>query len=256
MSGSPKSAAPSLRRDGRASFPSRANTRRRALGLAVALLLTSAVGIASAAAVVPPAGTPDVSAMAVQPTDLAPGAVVGRDGYQTPPAGFTADYRRVFTTASLTTNGTQFMLDNQVLLAPTSSLAQFYLSLDRIVYGSKKGRLTLARAIVHDAGKRGGITVRDVHFSKLKPIAAGSGSFMETVTVHGRHSTASVDLVVIGAGQVAAQLVLSAGQPLPGQVPTTLAGDIVCHVTTVLGATGPTGATGATATGTTGATGA
>jgi hypothetical protein len=232
--------------------------RSRVVLVTAALACSGGIAVAAAQAVTPPAGTPDMSAMTVQPADLAPGARIGSEGYTQPPFGFTAAYERSFTGASLTGNGVTFDLRTQLLLAKTTAVAQRFVATERLLYGSKIWRAVFTKALSQSAGKQAALKPRDIHYGKLVPIAAGSGAFAQPLTVRVHGFTLSVDLVTVGTGRVAGELSVIAGaSAVPLQVASALAGDIASRATSVLGATGATGTSGASGpTGTTGATGA
>jgi len=211
---------------------------------AVLLVLLVALGallVAGAAAV-----TPDLSKMTIQASDLQPGATVGTNGYQATPTGFTALFERDFAGAQTAPRGLRFALRTQILLAPSSSLAGVELRDEHRLFGSARGRRLLTSAILAGAGP--GVTAKQVHFGKISALGVGVGSFEERVTVRALARVATAEFAVIGTGTVVASLaVVARVGRVPGPIMTTLAGDVVSHVTSVLaGATGPTGATGAT----------
>jgi hypothetical protein len=210
-----------------------------------------------AGAVSPPPGTPDLSKMTVQSTDLQPGATIGTDRYQKASAPFTATYERDYKGAQLTPNGVPFDLSTQLMLAPTSAVAQQALIVERRLLGSPVGRRLIAAAILGNSSKR--IPSNHVQVGKVRSLAVGSGSFELSVSLRVRPIVVTTEWAVIHTGPVVATIVVVAvGSKLPGSITATLGGDVVSHVASVLaGATGPTGTSGPTgATGTTGATGA
>ena len=78
---------------------------------------TSAAQTSASAAVKPPAGTPDLGAMTVQPSDLAPGAHATVNRYTKPPGGFTAAYDRNFSLVRSAGGGPPFALVSSVASA-------------------------------------------------------------------------------------------------------------------------------------------
>ena len=231
--------------------------RRRTVSLA-ALLAAVALGVlvASAAAVTPPAGTPDLSMMTVQAGDLAPGAKLGVNAYATAPKSFTAAFDRSYTTASSNSGVLLFGLDTEVLLSQTSGAAGHFFSLERSLYRSKRGRTLLAKVIEKDSGKQG-VALKNVRFGGFRALGVGAQSFLQPISMRIKNVNAAADFVVVRVGGVVVNLTVVLVDPRRSlSVAKEFGGDVASHITTVLGATGATGATGTTgASGTTGATG-
>ena len=213
-----------------------------ALGVAVAF----GVLVASAAALAPPAGTPDLSQMTIQPSDLAAGAKIGVDAYAKPPANFAAEYDRTFTVAATKAGVRMFGLDTQVLLANTPAVAVGFFTLERGIYRSKLGRRLLSKALESDTGKNG-VKLTQVHFEKFRALALGSQAFVQAVLLKIKNVKAAADFVVLRDGSVVTTLTVVLVQPKRTlAVATELGKDFVTHITAVLAATGPTGPSGAT----------
>jgi hypothetical protein len=195
--------------------------------------------------------------MTVQPSDLQPGATVATDRYVKTSAPFTAAYERDFNGVQLTASGVPFTLETALMLARTSAAAQQAITLERRLFGSPLGRSLIAASVHSNLPKR--IPPKDVHVGKITSLGVGSGSFEMPVTIRVPPIAINSEWAVVHTGPVAANIVVVAvDSKLPGSIVTTLGGDIVSHVASVLaGATGPSGPSGPTgATGTTGASGA
>ena len=220
------------------------------LGAAVALGLV----VATAAALSPPPGTPDLSKMTIQAGDLAPGAKVDAAGYTTPPKNFTAVYDRNFSSAKTPAGLTLFGLDTEVLLGNTEAVATGYYALQRRVYGSKAGRSLLKKGLKSLVGK--GVTIGDVRFEKLRRLALGSEAFVQPVLLKVKHINVATDILVLRDGSVASSVSFVLTDPTRTlSTANQLGKDIVKHITAVLAASGPSGPTGSSgATGPTGAT--
>jgi hypothetical protein len=233
--------------------------RRRTVSLA-SLLAAVALGVlvASAAALTPPAGTPDLSAMTIQPSDLAPGAKLSAQSYLQAPHNFAALYERKYTTA-MTTSGTALLgLDSQVLLGDNAGATRGLFSLERSLYTTKRGRALLAKQVASQSGKSGA-KVKISAFGKFRLLRIGTQAFLQPITLKSGGESAGAVYVVVRVGSVLTNLTV--GLLAPKQtlaVARELGGDLAAHIAAVLAASGSTGATGTTgatsATGTTGAT--
>jgi hypothetical protein len=230
---------------------------RRPLSLAAAatsIVLGGALLITSAQALTPPAGTPDLAQMTLQPADLQPGATVGRDRYAKPPKRFRAAYDRNFSAAATHGGVPLDAIETEILLAARPADAKSFYKVERRIYGSKLGRKLVASSIVGAAGKGSNITAKDVHFGMLRSIAVGQQSLLEPVSIRVNPVTLTADFVVVRVGDVVVNFAVLVFRPtLARSVPTGLAATIAAHISAVLAASGATGPTGAT--GTSGATG-
>jgi hypothetical protein len=223
--------------------------RRRRICVALsATVVLSAAGAALAATVTPPAGTPNMAAMVLQPSDLAAGAVAGREGYAAAPAGFTAQYDGTFTTASTPDGISYYAIGDFVAIAPSAATASAFVASETRVFRSKAGHKLLDAVIISAAGKKAHLKARDIKYESLGSIGVGQGSFAETIGLHVKHVSVHEDVVLFGQGTTYAFLIMTArpGEKVPTSDATALAGAIDAHITSVLGATGSTGTTGAT----------
>jgi hypothetical protein len=149
--------------------------RRRSLPIALGTTFVLAVaGIAGAAVVTPPAGTPNLAAMVIQPGDLAPGAVLGAQGYVTPPSGLTAEYDSSFTSAATSDGVSYLLLSDNIALAPTPTTASAFYVGEREAFDSSKGRKLVVREIIKQAGKKSTLKAKDIKFSDAGSAGIGS----------------------------------------------------------------------------------
>jgi hypothetical protein len=219
-----------------------------ALGAALVLAGATAASAGAAGVVTPPAGTPNLALMVVQPTDLVPGAVIGDQAYVQPPSGFTADYGSDFTTAS-TSDGVNYSLVlDYVALAPDPTTADTLYAGEQAFEQSRKGRKFIVKSIIRAAGKRSHLKAKNVKFSAEQSAGVGQSSYEETITVAAKHIMVSEIYLIFQEGNVVAslELVSEADKPVPGTDATTLAAAMDSHIKSVLAASGATGATGTT----------
>lgn len=216
------------------------------VGLLSAVAVPAAFGAGS---VNPPAGTPNLAAMVIQPSDLEPGANIAGQAYVKPPKGFTAAYSSVLTGAT-TTGGTKYdSIEDDVALAPNSAASgSFYLA-EQTVLTSSKGRLLVAKSVIKAFskafGKKADLKTKDVKFGKAVTAGIGTESFEELLTIKVKHSTVPEAIIDFYDGDVYADVVLTG--ELDATVPlsdaTALAGTVDSHIHVALGATGTTGTT-------------
>jgi hypothetical protein len=228
------------------------NCRARSLAVVATILVLGAT-VAVAQAITPPAGTPDLTQMTLQPADLAPGAQVA-SAYAKPPKQMIAEYDRNFAQVATSDGVALKGIDTQLLLADTTAAASGFFTELRTVYGSKAGHLLLAAEIAKSAGKAAHLKLKQIHFGKLHGIGVGAASLLVSITIRTKAVTLVSDVVALRIGAVIANLTIVAGKPrLAASVPSAIASAIAGHITTVLAATGSTGPSGPT--GATGATG-
>jgi len=234
--------------------------RRRSIWLAtIGAAVALGLAVATAAALAPPAGTPDLARMTIQASDLAPGSTVVTDAYAKPPKSFSAEYVRNFATAKTPAGVALFGLDTQVLLGDTQTVATGFFALERVTYRSRVGRALLTKALESASGKNG-VTLGNVHFGKFRQLALGSQAFLQPVVLTIKSATAGADFVVLRDGAVMETVTVVLADPRRSlSVANQLGKDVTAHITAVLAAIGSTGASGPTGptgpTGTTGTTG-
>jgi hypothetical protein len=226
------------------------NRRSRLIVLLGAAVTLAAAGSALAA-VTPPAGTPNLALMAIQPSDLAAGAVTGADvGYDTPPSGFTAEYAGYFTSAATSDGVAYSLLQDDISLAPDTTTASEYVAVEKLLYTSKAGRKAIVKAAIKDAGgKKSHLTLSDFKFSGAESAGVGTGSLVETLTVTYKRKKVREVILVFDDGTVAGSLVATGkvNEKVPQSDAITLGTAMYTHINAVLaaGATGPSGTTGA-----------
>jgi hypothetical protein len=217
-----------------------------ALGATLALSLAS--GADASGVVTPPADTPNLALMVIQPADLVPGATLGDQAYVKPPRGFTAQYASEFTSAA-TTDGVNYSLVlDYIALAPSTATSGALFASEQAFEQSRAGRRLVTKGIVRNAGKKAHLTARNIRFSGAQNAGVGTGSFEETITVaRGRVSVQEVYLI-FEEGTVCASLELvgELDKTVPETDATTLASAIDQHIKSVLATSGSTGAIGTT----------
>jgi hypothetical protein len=223
--------------------------RPRLLGAAVATIAGGLLAAGIAQAVTPPAGTPDLAQMALQPSDLGAGATPSRSGYVAPSGYIVADYQNNYNAVS-TTAGTKLTgISTEVDLVNSTAHAQALYKEVRLIFASKLGRRLLADRLVKETGTGSGVTAKDVRFAKQKVLGLGDASALQPFSVRVKRGTVAADIVIVRVGDVLADLTAVVVKAhLDPAIATGLAGDVASHITAVLaaGSTGPTGATGAT----------
>lgn len=218
-----------------------------ALVLGAAMVFASASAESAAAAVTPPAGTPNLALMVVQPSDLVAGATLGNQEYVQPPTGFTAQYGSEFTSAATPDGVNYSLLLDFVALAPSASTASALFTSQQAYDESSKGRAQTVKDIIKGAGKHSRLKAKDIKFSQAQSAGVGTSSFEETITIKVKHtSVQEVYLMFVdGTVDTSLELVGVANKPVPESDAVTLAGAMLSHINTVL-ATGSTGASGVT----------
>ena len=212
------------------------------LGAAVALGLA----VASAAALSPPSGTPDLSRMTIQSGDLAPGATVATDGYATPPKNFTAAYARKFATAKTPAGLRLLGLDTQILLGKTTAAATGFFAVERSFLRSKRGHSLLTK-VLESSTAHNGAKINKVSYQQFRPLALGSDAFLQPVVLHVKRLRLAADFVVLRDGVVISTVSYVLTDPMKSMpVAEQLGKDVSDHITAVLAGSGPTGPSGAT----------
>ncbi|HEY7966790.1 MAG TPA: hypothetical protein VID68_07165 [Solirubrobacteraceae bacterium] len=214
----------------------------RTICLAAAICATVTT---TALAVAPPAGTPDLSQMTIQASNLRPGAKIGTQGYGTPPAGIVADYSRDWT-AAVTSSGVRLQLaGTSILLLPTPANAATVLAGERRIFGSKADRPLVARLFTQGAHSK--IKPKDISFGRVRGVTIGDGAFLLPLTVHQGNHRIAVDIYEVEVADVVAENVIIAAHPkAAAKGGHELTVDVAANIQSVLAATGTTGQTGPT----------
>jgi len=202
--------------------------------------------VTTALAVTPPAGTPDLSKMVIQASDLAPGAKILNDGYTAPASGVVADYSRAWRPAT-TAGGVRLVVaSTAILLFSSTANAGTVFAGEKRIFKSKAERPLVARLIALSAG-HSGLKTKNIDFGRIHSFAIGNGAFELPVTLHLKGSHAAIGIFIVNVDDVVADvLVASGGRGAAAKGGQELTTDVAAHVTTVLGSTGATGPTGST----------
>jgi len=213
------------------------------LGASLALGLS---GVAVAATVTPPAGTPNLAAMVLQPSDLAAGAVVGTEGYVTPAKAFSAEYDSSFTSAETPDGVSYDQLADGVSIAPSASQASGFFTAEAAFFDSKKGHKLLDKGIIASAGKKAHLKASNIKYKAGGSVGVGGDSFLESIGVSTKHASIHEDVVLFDQGTIYALLVVIAkpDEKLPTSDATALATAIDSHINSVMASSGSTGSTG------------
>ena len=211
------------------------------------LIAACGVPVAFASApVTPPAGTPNMGAMVLQPSDLAPGASVAAQRYVAPPNGFTAEYAAVYTGATTTTDGTKFTsIEDDVTLASTATPGADLEASNQAVFATPSGRRSVIKAAIKAAGKKAHLKAKDFKFSPTASAGIGSASFVEIITLTDKHRSVEEGWVGFVDGDTYTGLLMVA-KTIPQSDAIALAQTTDGHIHATLGSTGATGTTGTT----------
>jgi hypothetical protein len=161
--------------------------RKRDLGLvsfccALAALATGGpcVGVARST-IRPPAGTPDLSQMALRATDLPPGTSVEHQGY-VHETGYVAAYKREFGSARVG-HARLVELDCEVELDKTADDASLAFFTVQLVIAQKSTRTRLARELQNTA-KGLSHRIRRITVERPRTLRIGDGAFVVPMTLY------------------------------------------------------------------------
>jgi hypothetical protein len=219
------------------------------LGAAIAL---SAAGVAAAASTVtPPAGTPNLAATVLQPSDLAAGSTAEAQSYFAPAAGsgFTAQYSIEYSNVASTDGVRYSNVTDTVGIGPSSTAAARLLAFEQHVLGTAAGHKEVARVFVKTTPKRDHPTLSDVKFSDAASAGVGSESVIETITYTVKRTKIQQVLVVFIDGDAYNALTLTGvpNRTVPQADGVALSTSVDAHLdATLSGSTGATGVTGTT----------
>lgn len=200
---------------------------------------------------------PNMAAMTVLPSDLAPGALLSQQGYVHAPPGFRAEYSRSFAIAQAAGGGPRFALDAVLALAPSTALARRAVVEQRRLYASRAGRGLLGGELVAAARGADARVRSGVQIQRPGGLGAGEHAFYVAATVRTAGRVRRAAFAEFEVGPVAATLTLvsPSGSGPTRAIVAALARDVVSHVTLVLSSTiltgsparptrGPSGASG------------
>jgi len=219
-------------------------SRRTAVSSGVlAVLALCAVPVAFASPpVTPPAGTPNMAAMVLQPSDLAPGASVAAQRYVAPPSAFTAEYAVVFTGAA-TTDGTKFdSIEDDVVLASTPSPAATLEASAQADFATPSWRRAFIKGSIKAAGKKAHLKAKDFKFSPTASAGIGSASYVEIIKITQKHHSFEEGWVGFADGDTYTGVLLVANT-IPQSDAIALGQATDAHIQATPGSTGATGTT-------------
>src|SRR5258708_698852 len=203
-----------------------------AIGAWGAIVLVGLVVALPASAVVPPPGTPDLSQMVVQPSDLASGATATTDGYQTPTPPFVAAYERDFGVSS-TTSGTGLVgVISRVNVAADATQANAFGAAAQAAFSSPKGRAAFARTLIKAFGRKARVRRRSIHFGAIVSPRVGDASFLFPFSFRVRHLVFYVDVVTLRVDRIVGALTLLSlpGTPISQTDAANVAGAMAAHI--------------------------
>ena len=219
------------------------STRRVLCTLGVFALATPA-----AFAAAPPPGTPDLAAMALQASDLAPGALAAHQGYVRPTAGFIAQYDGGFITASTPDGASYYSLGDYISISASASTVNRFFGAEKAFFLSAQGHRLLDGVIIAAAGRRAHLSDREIRYESGGTLGVGTASFLETIGLQTGSVDVHEDVVLFAQGTVYVLLIMTGdpGVTIPRADAGALATAIDGHINSVLafGATGATGTTG------------
>jgi hypothetical protein len=213
---------------------------RRAIMAPAAAALTLAACTGAADAYSPPRGTPDLAKMTLQPSDLAPGAVVLVSSYFDPGSGLNlrAQYDRDFGAAATTAGVKLGQIQVSITLADSTAYAKTLFAQIPSTYGTQAGHAILALEVVPVSVNGFHPTPNNARFGKLRSAGIGQQSLLESGTITTKDATIAADFVWLRVDGVLASLAVVAAQPpLADSVAIRLARTIAAHITSVLAAT-------------------
>jgi hypothetical protein len=217
----------------------RARVRRAIMAPAATALALAACAVA-AEAYSPPRGTPDLAKMALQPSDLARGAVVLVSSYFDPGSGLNlrAQYDRDFGAAATTAGVKLGQIQVSITLADSTAYAKALFGQIPSTYGTQAGHAILALEVVPPSVNGFHPTPNNARFGKLSSAGVGQQSLLESGTINMEHATVAADFVWLRVDGVIASLAVVAAQPpLTDSVAIGLAHTVAAHITSVLAAT-------------------
>jgi hypothetical protein len=209
----------------------------------VAALLATPVAF-GAGSPTPPANTPNMSLMVLQPADLQPGANLSAQRYIRPPKGFSAAYATVFTNATTASGGKLDSVESDVALAPSTTSPSNLEAVNQLVFSTRRGRKGFVKDFIKSAGKKARLKAKNFKFSPVTTASVGSQSFVDTVTISHKGSTVQEVFVFFADGDAYSATVL-VGSTVAQSDAVALAQLVDGHIHSVLGG-GATGASGAT----------
>jgi hypothetical protein len=145
------------------------------------VVVGASVGVARST-IRPPAGTPDLSQMALRATDLPPGTAVEHQGF-VHETGYVAAYKREFGSARV--GHTRLIgLDCEVELDKTADDASVTFFALQLVIAQKSTRTQLARGLQKAATGELSLRIRRVTVEQPRSLRIGDGAFVLPMTLY------------------------------------------------------------------------
>ncbi len=207
---------------------------RRAAAAAMAF---ASIAAANGLADTPPKGTPDLSKMTLQASDLGPGATPLVSNYFDPGPGshVRAEYDRDWGAVSTTGHVKLQQLQTVITLLTSTMWTQAVFGQVASIYGASAGRADLIADV--DSGNGSSATIKDSSFSKLRSIGIGQQSLYESATIAAKGSTLVAGFAWIRVNTAMAFiLVVAPKPPLADSVTIALAKAVAAHMASVFAA--------------------
>jgi hypothetical protein len=219
--------------------------RRRVLALVVLvgawgmLGLTASSSALAAPAAVPPAGTPDLSQMVLQPSDFSLAGPLQQDAYTTPSsAPVVASYARLFGPSMV--GRTQFLVagsDADLFTDPATATSSFQVA-NRLLQ-SRQGRRALTGVFIqsfNQGAHRHLLQFRDVHFLHVHSLGVGDSSCILPATLKVQGMKFSLQFLFVRVDRAVGTLVLFGLGKIHSTDAMALAQAIASHMRSALAA--------------------
>ena len=188
--------------------------------------------------VVPPPGTPDLSQMVLQPTDVSPAGTVSREGYQTPsiPA-VTASYLRYFGPSTSGRTPLAAVGSEADLFTDTATATAFVEILKGLEH-TRQGQRALLQPFIRGFNLAAGgsvLTFRDVHVLRVHTLSVGDESVVVPATFAVKGVNFSIDVLQVRVDRAFGEIFLGAVGRIRPHDARTLARAVAQHMRSVLG---------------------
>jgi len=193
----------------------------KTLVFSLAVMGMSIVVPVAAEAADPPAGTPDLSLMVLQPSDFAQ-TTVTNEGYQDD-SDYVASYQREFG-ASTRPGATYFDVMSEADLAPDAASAAADFTVLQLFLHSRAARTM----ILKEFGKQH-IKKKNVRVGKVQELAVGDGAALLPMRIRVLGVWFNLDLVFLHRDRVEGMLLL-AGRGIKVPEVTALSAAMVAHI--------------------------
>ncbi|HME05383.1 MAG TPA: hypothetical protein VKG38_20330 [Solirubrobacteraceae bacterium] len=182
------------------------------LALCLALGAGRAAADRSASAIVPPPGTPDLSAMMLQPSDFTPTARVTGQGYFRPDRelGEIAAYESSLVGGTAASGAKFAYAYSEVVLYEDSFAAGLYLGAYESYWRSPGFRQGFAHELEQAVRSREHARLRNLHFGALRRLHVGDDSILQPISARVRGRPYSYDRIAMRVDCAVASLELRA----------------------------------------------